>query len=154
MKAIITTAILSLSVLVAYAEEQSDYSLAMRHTAFVFVCDVKAEGTGGQTPEGYYKSYLVSYPESLLVGLVGIVLPGEIWIYYDSTEYPDVPKGENAMAYHNGDKFIAFLDYKNGFHVVRTDKIESKDDIRKEIKIHTEQGGAPYVAQSAPSGDR
>ena len=129
------------------------YSNAMRYSDFVFLCVVKDEGTSGQTPQGYFKSYHVSYPETLFCGLVGIILPGEIWIYYDSTEYSDVPKSGNELVFHKGDEFIAFLDYADKFHVARIDKVESKDDIRKVIHKHTEQSVPAYVAQGAPSAE-
>lgn len=157
MKTIITATILLLSALAAHAEElpviASAYSNAMLHSDFVFVCAVKDEGTGGQTPLGYFKSYLVTYPESLYFALVGSDLPGEIWIYYDSADYPDVPKGGNELAFQKGEEFIAFLDYDDKFHVVRIDKVESKDEIRRAIQKHTEQGGAGYAAQGAASPD-
>ena len=157
MKTIITATVLLLSTLAVHARELPDiasaYSNAMRHTDFVFVCGVKDEGTSGQTPQGYFKSYLVTYPETLLAGLVGIVLPGEIWIYYDSADYPDVPKGENELAFHKGEEFIAFLDYTDKFHVVRIDKVESKDEIRRAIQKHTEQGGPGYPPQGVGSPD-
>ena len=154
MKSIITATVLILSALSVPAGELPDiasaYSNAMRHSDLVFVCEVKAEGTSGHTPLGYFKSYLVTYPESLYYGLVGLDLPGDIWIYYDSTEYPDVPEGENVMAFHKGDMFIAFLDYTDKFHVVRIDKVDSKDKIIKAIEMHTEQGVPGYRRQSAP----
>ena len=147
MKTTITATVLLLSTLAVHAGELPDiasaYSNAMRHSDFVFVCAVKDEGTSGQTPEGYFKSYLVTYPETLYFGLVGLDLPGEIWIYYDSTEYPDVPKGGNELAFHKGDAFIAFLDYLDKFHVVRIDKVDGKSDIRKAIQKHTEQPLSP-----------
>ena len=154
MKTIFTAIFLSLCSLAVRGQELPDtasaYSNAMRYSDFVFVCEVKDEGTEGQTPLGYFKSYLVTYPESLYFGLVGLDLPGDIWIYYDSTEYPDVPEGENVMAFHKGDMFIAFLDYTDKFHVVRIDKVDSKDKIIKAIEMHTEQGVPGYRRQSAP----
>jgi len=157
MKTIITATVLLLSTLAIHAGELPDitspYSTAMRHSDFVFVCEVRDEGVGSQTPLGYFKSYLVTYPESLYFGLVGLDLPGEIWIYYNSTEYPDVPEGENVMAFHKGDTFIAFLDYADGFHVVRIDKVESKDEIKRAIQKPTEQGGPGYPPQGVGSPD-
>ena len=158
MKTIFTAIFLSLCSLAVYAQEQlntaSAYSNAMQHSDFVFACVVQDEGTGGQTPLGYFKSYLVTYPETLYFGLVGLDLPGNIWIYYDSTEYPDVPKSGNELAFRKGDEFIAFLDYKDKFHAVRIDKVDSKDDIRKAIEKHTEQGVPGYRRQSAPQPER
>ncbi len=111
---------------------------ALEHSDFVFVCKMKDEGTGGQTPRGYFKSYFVTYPETLYFGLVGLNLPGEIWIYYESSEYPKVPKSGHELTFYKGDMFIAFLRYvkdsDKAFCVVRIDRADAKEEIRKIIK--------------------
>ena len=149
--------ILFICSLAVHAQELPDnalaYSHAMRHSDFVFLCEVKDERAGGQTPLGYFKSFFVSHPESLYFGLEGLEIPSEIWIVYDSSKYPDVPEGENAMAFHKGDTFIAFLDLTNEFHVVRIDKVENKDAIRKAIQEHTEQSVPGYPPQGVGSPD-
>jgi hypothetical protein len=116
------------------------WTSAMSHSDFVFVCKVVDEGPLGHGSDAVQKSYMVSYPESLHFGLVGLVLPGEIWIHYDSARYPEVPKSGYESTFHKGDSFIAFLDYINtaefGFQIVRLDKIEMKEDIKRVIKNH------------------
>ena len=85
----------------------------MTHSDFVFVCKVLDEGPLGHGANSVQKSYMVSYPESLYFGLVGLDLPSEIWIHYDSSRYPKVSKSGFESTFHKGDSFIAFLDYVN-----------------------------------------
>jgi len=113
---------------------------AMAHSDFVFVCKVVDEGPLGYGSNTVQKSYMVSYPETLHFGLVGLELPGEIWIHYDSSRYPGVPKSGLESTFHQCDSFIAFLDYVNGgdfeFQIVRLDKLDKKEQIKRAIKDH------------------
>jgi hypothetical protein len=113
---------------------------AMNHSDFVFVCKVVDEGPLGHGSNTVQKSYKVSYPEALHFGLVGLELPGEIWIHYDSSRYPKVPKSGLESTFHKGKSFIAFLDYVDNnefsFQIVLIEKMEKKEDIKKVIKEH------------------
>jgi hypothetical protein len=76
----------------------------------------------------------------LFFGLVGLVLPEDIWIHYDSSLYTDVPKSGFESTFHKGDTFIAFLDYVDkgdqAFKIVRLDKIDAKHKIKEVINNH------------------
>ncbi|NLX26318.1 MAG: hypothetical protein GXY61_10225 [Lentisphaerae bacterium] len=148
MKTIFTTAILMLCRLIAYADEMPDaasaHAKALGHSDFVFVCDVQEESPNAHGPQGAFKSYRVTYPESLYFGMVGLDLPGEVWIHYDSSEYPDVPKTGLETTFHKGESFIAFLDHVDkgdqAFRIVRLDKIDVKGEIKKTIKDRRTSG--------------
>ena len=105
---------------------------------FVFVCEVKEESPHAHGPKAAFKSYRVAYPEVLYFGLVGLALLGEIWIHYDSSEFPDIAKSGYETTFHKGDTFIAFLHHvknsERAFHVVRIDKADAKEKIRRAIK--------------------
>jgi len=128
----------------AYANDQpetaSAHATALAHSDFVFVCTVQEESPHAHGPKAVFKSYRVTYPESLYFGMVGLDIPGEIWIHYDSNEYPDVPKSGFETTFHKGDSFIAFLDHVDkgdqAFRIVRLDKVDVKDEIKKAIKDH------------------
>ena len=119
---------------------ETPFASVMSHADFVFVCKVVDEGPLGHGSNTVQKSYMVSYPETLHFGLVGLDLPGEIWIHYDSSRYPNVPKTGLETTFHKGDSFIAFLDYVDGgdfgFQIVMLDKLDKKEEIRKAIKDH------------------
>jgi len=130
-----------LSGVALYAEELPDaaaYSNALIHSDFVFVCKVIDEGPIGHGNTTVQKSYKVSYTETLHFGLIGLDLPGEIWVHYDSSRYPEVPQSGFETTFHKGDSFIVFLDYVEkpefGFQIVRVDKIGKKEQIGKVIK--------------------
>jgi len=118
----------------------SDWSKVMTHSDFVFVCKVVDEGPLGHGSNAVQKSYKVSYPEILYFGLVGLDLPGEIWIHHDSSKYPRIPKSGFESTFRKGDTFIAFLDHVDkgefSFQIVRADKIEKGEEIKKVIKNH------------------
>lgn len=144
MKTIGTIGMMLVTTLLAYAGEQADvataYSKALAQSDFVFVCRVIDESPLGHGSNTVQKSYKVSYPESLHFGFVGLELPGEIWIHYDASTYPDVLKSGFETTFHKGDSFVAFLDYVDkgefAFQIVRLDKVEMKDAIKKAIKEH------------------
>lgn len=133
----------------------SAHTKAMDHSDFVFVCEVVDEGPLGHGNNAVQKSYRVRYPETPHQGLVGIDLPGEIWIHFDSTRYPDVPKSGFESAFHKGDTFIAFLDYvdKGQFQlqIVRIDKTDLKEQIAKAIKDHRANDHRPRPPQPTES---
>jgi hypothetical protein len=144
MKTIFATAMLTLFSLIASADEQSNassaHAAALGHSDFVFVCIVQEESPHAHGPKAVFKSYRVTYPETLYFGMVGLDLPGEIWIHYDSSEYPDVPKSGFETTFHKGDSFIAFVDYVDkgdqAFRIVRVDKIDAKGEIKEAIENH------------------
>jgi hypothetical protein len=157
MKMIPTIIVLLLSA-VATAEEQPDaapaHSKAMTHSDFVFVCKVVDEGPLGHGSNTVQKSYKVSYPESLHFGLIGLDLPGEIWIHYDSSRYPKVPKSGFESTFHKGDSFIAFVDHVEkgdfAFQIVRLDKIDEEEEIKTLIKEHLTVKPEPPIKKITP----
>ena len=144
MKTTCTIGMMLVTALLAYAGDQPDdvttYSKALAQSDFVFVCKAVDEGPLGHGSNTVQKPYNVSYPESLHFGLIGLELPGEIWIHYDASTYPGVPKSGFEATFHKGDSFIAFLDFVDrgefAFKIVRLDKVEMKDAIKKAIKQH------------------
>jgi hypothetical protein len=160
MKTIATIGMMVVLALLAHAGDQTDvataYSKALAQSDFVFVCRVVDEGPLGHGSNTVQKSYKVSYPESLHFGLVGDDLPGEIWIHYDASKYPDVPESGFETTFHKGDSFVAFLDYvdKNefAFQIVRLDKVEMKDAIKVAIKEH--RTTPPTIPSPAPGAGK
>lgn len=148
MKTILTAIIFAMCASAVLSEEppqpSDPYAKALGHSDFVFVCSVIEESPNAHGPKAVFKSYRVTYPESLYFGLVGLDLPGEIWIHFDSSEYPDVPKSGFETTFHKGDTFIAFLDYtdddSSAFRIVRLDKLDEKEAIKKTIIDHRTSG--------------
>ncbi len=129
------------SSVTAGATNESVYAKAKAQSDIIIDCTVAEEGPLG-CGTSVQKSYKVTF-KALYWALVGVDFPDTIWIHFDSQEYPQELRGGHETDRHKGDRFIAFVDWrqeKKGweFRIVRTDAVGKSDEIKKELKLNTE----------------
>ena len=120
---------------VAHAAEPADASLAeaVKISELIMVCTVVDEGPLGHGDKGTQKSYLVSF-QLLKLSIDGLGLPDKVRIQYDSTDFPKELRSGKEADFHQGDRFVALLDYdpqdsKKGFRIIRLEDISKKKAI-------------------------
>jgi hypothetical protein len=132
------------------ATNESVYVKAQAQSDMMITCTVLNEGPlfAGSSAR---KSYEVE-PTHFWWSILHMKMDKTVWIYFDSTEYPEDLKSGTEPSYHKQDRFIAFLHYEatnRQFRIVRLDNISNAEQITKALKQRTEQAGGAYILPEA-----
>jgi hypothetical protein len=142
----------AVSFAVAGTTNVSVYAKAKEQADMIVGCTVVDEGPLGDG-KSVQKSYQIK--RDVIYSAVGWKLPETFWIHFDSAEYPKEIQSGRETTYHKGDRFIAFLGWrqvnKGGeFRIVRLDDVCKGDAIRQQLELTTEPpaggGGKPVTA--------
>ena len=120
---------------------ESVYAKAKAQSDLIVACTVVDEGPLGDG-KSVQKSYQVKRDVTYW-SVAGWKLADTFWIHFESEEYPKEIQSGREANYHKGNRFIAFVDWrqeKKGweFRIVRLDDVAKADGIRKELKLITE----------------